>query len=344
MSAIDEDPTYAFIKQGAIIKELSIANRNIVLGFSNDQAYQIHNTPYFGETIGRVANRIQNATIKNLNGRSYQLAANNGPNSLHGGSVGWGKKMFQGPEIGLKDDKKHMVVYTLISEDGDEGYPGTVYCSVTYTTSSEVEEGQEKACLTIDYEVKLADEQPEGVGETAVNITNHSYFNIGPGETIAGTNATLRTNLHLPVDEHNIPIGTIEPYAGIRADERFTLGKDEPDIDHCFILNPHPATVPLDTRDLPLRSAALFSHADTGINLEVFTTEPAFQFYTGKYIDVGAIDGTPARGARAGFCVEPSRFINAVNVDEWRNMTVLRQGEVYGSRIAYKAWVDSDGK
>ena len=77
------------------------------------------------------------------------------------------------------------------------------------------------------------------------------------------------------------------------------------------------------------------------MHLEVLTTEPAFQLYTGKYIDVDAVDGTPARKARAGFCVEPSRYINAVNVTEWRNMTVLRRGEIYGSRIAYNAWKDS---
>jgi aldose 1-epimerase len=172
MSATDKKPTFSFLKQGAIIKEVNLSGHNIVLGFSNDQTYQTHNTPYFGETIGRVANRIQNATIKSLNGRSYQLAANNGPNSLHGGSIGWGKKTFQGPKSESKDGKE-TTVYTLTSEHGDEGYPGTVHCSVTYTTSTEVEAGQEKAFLAIDYEVKLADEQPEGVEETAINITNH---------------------------------------------------------------------------------------------------------------------------------------------------------------------------
>jgi aldose 1-epimerase len=90
-----------------------------------------------------------------------------------------------------------------------------------------------------------------------------------------------------------------------------------------------------------LSTAALFSHAETGIYLEVLTTEPAFQFYTGKYINVPAAKGAPARKARAGFCVEPSRYVNAVNVDEWRGMTVLRMGEVYGGRIAYKSWKDS---
>ncbi|KAH0551754.1 hypothetical protein GP486_007029 [Trichoglossum hirsutum] len=337
MSTTDNKPAFSFIHQGAIIKELIVAGRNIVLGFLDDEAYQTHNIPYFGETIGRVANRIQDAVIKDLNGRSYRLGANDGPNSLHGGCVGWGKKKFQGPRLELRDGKE-TAVFELEVEHGDEGYPGTVHLSVAYTASTEIEAGVEKALLAIDYEVKLADEQPEGVKETAVNITNHSYFNIGPGETIAGTEVSLSTNLHLPIDETMIPIGSIEPYPGVEANKKFTLGESEPDIDHCFILNPNPTTVPLDTRGLPLRTAAAFSHAGTGVHLEILTTEPAFQLYTGKYIDVPAVGGAPARKARAGFCVEPSRYVNAVNVDEWRSMTVLGLGEVYGSRIVYKAW------
>ncbi|KAH0542397.1 hypothetical protein FGG08_003242 [Glutinoglossum americanum] len=361
MPTTGNEPIFSFIQQGAIIKEFVIAGRNIVLGFPDDQAYQTHNTAYFGETIGRVANRVRDATIQNLNGRSCHLAANNGPNSAHGGSVGWGKKMFQGPNLEMRDGKE-TAVFRLRAEHGDEGYPGTVDFSVAYTASTEVEAGLEKALLIIDYEVKLADEQPEGIEETAINITNHrhvlpqkkpppstkltsrhctSYFNIGPGETITGTKATLRTDLHLPTDENGIPIGNIEPCPGVKANEAFTLDEGESDFDDCFILNDHPATVPLDTRPLPLRTAALFGHAETGMHLEVLTTEPAFQFYTGKYIDVPAVGGAPTRKAYAGFCVEPSRYINAVNVDEWRNMTVLRLGEVYGSRIGYKAWKDS---
>src|SRR5205809_7925116 len=119
MSTADNKPVISFIQQGAIIKEFIVAGRNIVLGFPNDQAYQNHNTAYFGETIGRIANRIQNATIKDLNGRSYQLAANNGPNSIHGGSVGWGKKIFQGPILELRDGKE-IAVFKLKVEHGDE--------------------------------------------------------------------------------------------------------------------------------------------------------------------------------------------------------------------------------
>jgi aldose 1-epimerase len=190
MSTTDSKPAFSFIQQGAIIKEFVVAGRNIVLGFPNDQAYQTHNTAYFGETIGRVANRIQDATIKDLNGKSYRLAANDGPNSLHGGRVGWGKRRFQGPHLGLRDGKE-TAVFVLEAEHGDEGYPGTVHLSVAYTASTEVEAGLEKALLTIDYEAKLADEQPEGVGETAVNITNHRYVGYQVPKASAFTSAEV---------------------------------------------------------------------------------------------------------------------------------------------------------
>lgn len=97
---------------------------------------------------------------------------------------------------------------------------------------------------------------------------------------------------------------------------------------------------PIDTRDLPLRKQLAAFHPESKIHLEVWSTEPAFQFYTGRLIDVPAAGGLPARGARTGFCLEPSRLVNAVNVPEWRDMTVLKKGETYGARIAYRAWKD----
>lgn len=99
-----------------------------------------------------------------------------------------------------------------------------------------------------------------------------------------------------------------------------------------------PGSVPIDTRGAPLTLLVAARHPDSGIHLEVWSTEPAFQFYTGKYVDVPAVGGVPARGARAGFCVEPSRWVNAVNVPEWKNQVVLKKGETYGARIVYRAW------
>lgn len=105
------------------------------------------------------------------------------------------------------------------------------------------------------------------------------------------------------------------------------------------MLNPEtPNAVPIDTRGSTLNKLVAAFHPDSKIHLEVYSTEPAFQIYTGKGIDVPAVEGAPARGSRAGFCVEPSRWVNAVNIPEWRDQVVLKKGETYGARIVYKAW------
>jgi aldose 1-epimerase len=163
----------------------------------------------------------------------------------------------------------------------------------------------------------------------------------------------LTTNQHLPVDETSIPTGSIEPYPGIDPLKPFILGSSEPDIDHCFIVDPYdeePETIPIDTRKRPVRLNAGFFHPESHAHLEVLSTEPAFQFYTGKYIDVPEIKGpngevmVPRRKARAGFCVEPSRYVNAVNTPKWKSMVTLRRGEKFGSRIIYRAWIEKSHK
>lgn len=169
-----------FLPLGAIIQELNVNGTNIVQGFDTAEQYEKYNGPYFGETIGRVANRIGGAKvctqasgdkrlrssnfpsqIDNLNGKSYQLAANNGPNALHGGPKGWGKQVWE--SSGSGDD----VTFKITSKDGDEGYPGTVEASVNYTTS--VKDG--KVTLVAKYEAKLVGDEVE---ETVLNLTNHS--------------------------------------------------------------------------------------------------------------------------------------------------------------------------
>jgi len=145
------------------------------------------------------------------------------------------------------------------------------------------------------------------------------------------------------VDENLIPTGDVNTYPGGFTQSTFNLGPNDPDIDHCFILNADPDSVPTDTRGQNLNKLASFYHPESRIHLEVHSTEPAFQFYTGKYIDVSAVDGIPARGPRTGFCVEPSRYINAVNVEKWKGMVLLRKGHKYGSRSVYRAWRDLEG-
>lgn len=166
-----------------------------------------------------------------------------------------------------------------------------------------------------------------------------SYFNIGDGPTISGTLAQLATVNYLPLDSTGIPHGTVETFPR-EVTKTFMLNGAEPHIDDVFVMEPDAAKVPLDTRGLPVRQLAQFSHPATGLHLEVHSTEPAFQFYTGKYIDVPSVHGAPARGEGAGFCVEPSRFVNAINEPGWRNMVLLRRGQVFGCKNVYKAWTE----
>ncbi|KAG5930271.1 hypothetical protein E4U42_002483 [Claviceps africana] len=339
------DAPFSFLPLGAIIQSIRIKDTNIVLGFPTQEHYARYNTPYFGETIGRVANRIKGAKLDAVGGRSYSLVANDGPNTLHGGSVGWGKRVWNGPSpVGIRQIPGvenlrggESVEFTLTSEDGDEGFPGTVEARVTYTTGTQTKgDGKEVLVLGIEYEAKLV----AGADETPINMTNHSYFNLSGDATVDGTVVTLSSNHLLPNDEHSLPTGPPVPHATIDTTKPFTLTATEPRIDNCFTKVTDPASVPIDTRSEPLTRDLAASHAKTGIHLEVLSTEPSYQFYTGDFTNVPAVDGLSAKGGRSAFCCEPGRWVNAVNVPEWRSMTMLKKGETFGSRIVYKAWSD----
>jgi aldose 1-epimerase len=167
---------------------------------------------------------------------------------------------------------------------------------------------------------------------------NSSYFNLTESSSIAGTEVTLSTNKYLVVDDNLIPQGPIEEFPGIKSKTKFTLGEQEPDIDHCFVVDTDANNVPIDTRSRPVQKLASFYHPESKIHLEVSSTEPTFQFYTGKHIDVPAVEGLPARGSRAGFCVEPARYVNAINVPEQKSQMTLKKGEKYGCKIIYRGW------
>ena len=165
-----------------------------------------------------------------------------------------------------------------------------------------------------------------------------SYFNISDGPTLEGTKVTVSTNLHQVTDEQDIPTGEIKPFPGIPANEEFTLGPKEPNPDHCFVMNDDPASIPLDTRNEQMKRLIKLYHPNTKIHFEALSTEPAFQFYTGKNINVPAMDGMPARGPRSGMCIEASRYVNAINDNKLKHMVVLKKGETFGSRTIYRAW------
>jgi len=167
-----------FLPLGAIIQSFRVGKTNIVQNFPTQELYTTHNGPYFGETIGRVANRIADGKFS-LNNKTYTLVQNNGVNSLHGGTVGWGKRVWNGPTpVGVRDipgvqglQGGESVKFELRSEDGDEGYPGTVDVSVIYTSGTVNEGGKDANVLSLEYEVRLVGDEVE---QTVVNVTNHS--------------------------------------------------------------------------------------------------------------------------------------------------------------------------
>ena len=165
MNTPTPESAFTFLSQGAAIQEFRVDDQNIVLGFSEAKFYKSHNVPYFGETIGRTTNRVKDAQLNNLNGRTYRLASNDGPNCLHGGREGWGKKEFDGP-VPMKRDGKEGVQFKYLSKDQEEGYPGTVECRVWYTAG--MEDG--KTVLDVEYEVQFVGNE---CGETVVGVTNH---------------------------------------------------------------------------------------------------------------------------------------------------------------------------
>ena len=161
------ESAFTFLSQGAIIQEFDVAGHNIVLGFPDASLYKTHNSPYFGETIGRTTNRIKGAKLHNLNGQTYELAVNNGRNSLHGGLHGWGKKDFEGPKA-MNRHGKEGVEFRYLSKHMEEGYPGTVEGKVWYMGS--MEDG--KTVLEAEYQVEFVGDECE---ETVVGVTNHRY-------------------------------------------------------------------------------------------------------------------------------------------------------------------------
>ena len=338
------DAPFTFLPFGAILQTFNVGGVNIVLGFPTAEDYKTHNDPHFGETIGRFANRLKDAKLDALNGgQTYQLAANNGVNNLHGGNVGWGQKVWDGPTpVGVRKipgveglEGGESVQFKIRSEDGDEGFPGTVEASCVYTAGTQKVDGHEVIVLGIEYEAELVG----GADETVINMTNHSYFNLSGNATIEGTQVELETNKYLAVDDGGIPTAvTPAVFSKVQGKTPFVLGAEEPDIDDCFVTNEQPDSIPVDTRAEPLHKVVSASHPATNIHLEVWTTEPAFQFYTGKYVDIPAVASLPPRPKRAGFCVEPSRYVNAPNVEEWKKQAVLKKGEKYGARIVYRAW------
>ncbi len=271
--------TVKVMTYGAIITEIDTPDRNgkqddIVLGFDSLQGY-LGTHPYFGATVGRVANRIAKGTFT-LNGQEYKLAVNNGPNSLHGGLKGFDKVIWKAEPISCPDGPS--VKFSYHSRDGEEGYPGNLDVSVQFTVTENNE-------LKLEYTATTDKATP-------INLSNHSYFNLAgrTSEPVLGHELMLAADHYTPVDDTLIPTGEIAPVAGTPLDftkptaigARIQQIKADPvGYDHNFVLNSGGKSMAL---------AARVYEPKTGRVLEISTTEPGIQFYTGNFLD-GTLTG-----------------------------------------------------
>ncbi|MEV4175329.1 aldose epimerase family protein [Nonomuraea sp. NPDC049709] len=279
---------------GAVVRTLEVSGVNVVLGLDTIEDY-LTRSRYFGAVVGRYGNRIANARFT-LDGTEYRLPANNGPNSLHGGTEGFDSKVWT---IAARTDSS--VTLTLTSPDGDQGYPGTLTASVTYTLEDDA--------LRIDYAA-------ETDAPTVVNLTNHSYFNLKGGGDVLDHVVRMESEHYLPVDEDKIPTGEVAPVKGTPFDftEPHAVGERyDGGYDHCFVL------------DGAVRVTA------GGLTMEVTTTEPGVQFYAGSMLDGTA---TPY-GPFAGLCLETQHYPDAPNQPQFPS-TVLRPGERRTSTTTYR--------
>lgn len=316
------------ITYGGIITELHVPDKNgkfddVVLGFENLKGY-LDGHPYFGSIVGRVCNRIAKGKFT-LDGKEYKLATNNGPNHLHGGNKGFDKKVWKVAGSGATDDHKSLFVkLTYNSPDGEEGYPGALDVAVTYTVPFD------KNTIKIDYQAttdKL----------TVVNLTNHSYFNLGGirGGDILGHELELMADKYTPTDDTLIPTGKIEPVAGTPYD--FTkpkaMGKDIGELkgdpsgyDLNYVLRPS---------EVKLRLAARVTEPRTGRVMEVRTTEPGIQFYTGNFLDgSNKGKGGVVYKKHYAFCLETQHFPDSPNHPDFPSIA-LKPGAEFQSTTEY---------
>lgn len=307
---------------GGIITTILTPDQNgkpadIVLGFNTLDGYLAEH-PYFGALIGRYGNRIAKGRFV-LNGKEYRLAINDGKNHLHGGLVGFDKVVWEAEE--LRNDTEVGVRLTYLSKDGEEGYPGNLHTTVTYLLNDQNE-------LKISYEA--ATDQP-----TVVNLTNHAYFNLaGEGSgNILDHELMINADRYTAVSADLIPTGELVPVKG-RAMDFSAPQKIGAKIiqvkggyDHNYVLNKT-------SKELSL--AAKVYEPKSGRILEVLTTEPGVQFYTGNFLD-GTLTGKSGRnyGQHAGFCLETQHFPDSPNHPEFPS-TLLNPGDLYRQVTIYK--------
>jgi len=311
---------------GALLTELHVPDRagqlaDVVLGFKTLQGYE-GDHPYFGATVGRVANRIAKGRFR-LGGQEYTLAVNNGPNHLHGGLKGFDKRVWKAQTVSAPGGVA--VKFTYTSADMEEGYPGALTATVLYTLTNSNE-------LRLDY--TAATDKP-----TIVNLTNHSYFNLaGDGQgTILDHELTIMADRYTPVDDTLIPTGEIASVRGTVMDfNRATpIGARIAEVpgpapggyDHNYVLS-HGGGV--------LAMSATARDPKSGRLMEVLTTEPGVQLYTGNFLD-GSLTGKAgvAYQKHFGFCLETQHFPDSINQPAFPPV-VLQPGRTFKSTTVYR--------
>jgi aldose 1-epimerase len=315
----------AVISYGATLVSLKVPDRNgkiadVVLGYDTLDGYE-QGASYFGGTIGRYGNRIAGGKFT-LDGKAFQIPTNDGPNSLHGGTIGFNKRIWTAVDRSRSDAEVLELSYT--SPDGEEGYPGTLKVKVTYTLPAESNE------LRIDY-LATTDK------DTVLNLTNHSYFNLtgDASQTILDHQLTLHALRFTPVDSTLIPTGEERAVQGTpldftkptaigarinRDDEQLKFGKG---YDHNWVLEK--------TDKVGLQLAAEVFEPTSGRVLEVLTTEPGVQFYSGNFLD-GTAKGKGGQlyAYRTGLALETQHFPDSPNHPKFPS-TELKPGQIYRS-------------
>jgi len=313
---------------GGIVTSLKVPDRSgkfddIVLGFNDFDSY-LKGHPYFGAIIGRYGNRIAKGRFT-LNGVEYKLAVNNGENHLHGGIKAFDKVVWTGKES--KTAAGPAVTLTYLSKDGEEGYPGNLNVTVVYTLTNHDE-------LRIDYSATTDK-------DTVTNLTHHSYFNLageGNGD-ILNHRVMINATRFVPTDAGSIPTGELRNVAGTPFDFRkltaigARINQDEEQLklgngyDHTWIINGRPGA---------LRLAAQAFEPRSGRRMQVWTTEPGMQFYTGNFLD-GTLTGKSGKiyQRRYGFCFETQHYPDSPNHPAFPT-TTLKKGATYRSTTIYR--------
>lgn len=321
-----EGASVSITNYGGRIVSLVVPDKNnkptdVVLGYDSIGAYRKKGEPFFGALIGRYGNRIAKGKFK-LDGKDYTLQLNDGVNTLHGGTDGFFSKVWDAKQI---DGQKLELTYS--SKDGEAGYPGKLDVKVIYTLTDD-------NALKIDYEATTDK-------ATVVNLTNHAYFNLnGEGnKTILDLELYIDAKAYTPVDSTLIPTGKLTDVAGTAfdfnkakaigkniedADEQLKFGKG---YDHNFALNAH------DDK----KAIAIVKSSVTGISMEVYTTEPGLQFYSGNFLTGADQDGKGEKSYphRSAICLETQHFPDAPNHPNFAS-TELKPGQVYKTSTTYK--------